>query len=75
LARVCQAIAGKSPKDIVTDYFIREAQIALTNVDKSIAQVAYELRFDDPGYFTRLFKKKTSYSPKAFRERHGVKNA
>jgi AraC family transcriptional regulator, transcriptional activator of pobA len=74
LARVCQAIAGKSPKDIVTDYFIREAQIALTNVDKSIAQVAYDLRFDDPAYFTRLFKKKTGHSPKSFREKHGVKN-
>jgi AraC family transcriptional regulator, transcriptional activator of pobA len=75
LGRVCQTIAGKSPKDIVTDYFVREAQIALTNVDKSIAQVAYGLSFDDPAYFTRLFKKKTGHSPKTFREKHGVKNA
>ena len=75
LGRVCQTITGKSPKDIVTDYFMREAQISLTNVDKSIAQVAYELSFDDPAYFSRLFKKRTGYTPKAFREKHGVKTA
>jgi AraC family transcriptional regulator, transcriptional activator of pobA len=75
LVRVCQTIATKTPKDIVTDYFMREAQVSLTNVDKSIAQVAYELSFDDPAYFSRLFKKKTGYSPKVFRENHGVKNA
>ena len=75
LGRVCQTIAGKPPKDIVTDYFMREAQIALTNVDKSIGQVAYDLSFDDPAYFTRLFKKKTGQSPKVFREKHGVKNS
>ncbi len=75
LVRVCQTIAGKSPKDIVTDYFIRQAQIALTDIDKSIAQVAYELHFDDPAYFTRLFKKKIGHSPKVFREKHGVKNS
>jgi AraC family transcriptional activator of pobA len=75
LARVCQTISGKNPKDIVTDYFMREAQIVLTNIDKSIAQVAYDLSFDDPAYFARLFKKKIGQSPKAFREKHGVKNA
>ncbi len=75
LGRICQAIAGKTPKDIVTDYFMREAQMALTNVGKSIAQVAYDLSFDDPAYFTRLFKKKIGQSPKVFREKHGVKNS
>jgi AraC family transcriptional regulator, transcriptional activator of pobA len=74
LVRVCQTIAGKNPKDIVTDYFIREAQMDLTNVDKTIAQVAYDLSFDDPAYFARLFKKKMGHSPKAFREKHGAKN-
>lgn len=75
LGRICQTIAGKTPKDIVTDYFMRAAQLALTNVDKSIGQVAYDLSFDDPAYFTRLFKKKVGYSPKTFREKHGVKNS
>jgi AraC family transcriptional regulator, transcriptional activator of pobA len=72
LRRICQTIAGETPKDVITHYFIREAQIALTDVDKSIAQVAYDLSFEDPAYFTRLFKKKTSDSPKTFRAKHGV---
>lgn len=73
LNRVCQTIAGKSPKDVVTDYCIMEAQIALTNVETSIAQVSYQLGFDDPAYFSRLFKKRTKLSPKDFREKHGIK--
>jgi AraC family transcriptional regulator, transcriptional activator of pobA len=67
--RICQTTIGKSPKDIVTDYFIREAQIALTNVDKSISEVAYELAIDDPSYFARLFKKKIGLTPKEFRQK------
>lgn len=67
LNRVCKAITGKSPKDIVTDHYIYEIQIALSNVDKSIAQIAFELSFDDPAYFSRFFKKQTGITPKEYR--------
>jgi AraC family transcriptional activator of pobA len=72
LIRACQTAAGKSPRDIATDYFIREAQIALTNVDKSISEVAYELQIEDPSYFARLFKKKIGLTPKEFRQKQGM---
>jgi AraC family transcriptional regulator, transcriptional activator of pobA len=67
LNRICKAIKGKSPKDIITDYWIYLTQIALADVEKSIAQVAYEHSFDDPAYFSRLFKKHTGLTPKEFR--------
>jgi AraC family transcriptional regulator, transcriptional activator of pobA len=75
LNRICHLIADKSPKDIITDYFILEAQNALASIEKSITEVAYELNCEDPAYFSRLFKKKTGLTPKEFREKNGVKNA
>jgi AraC family transcriptional regulator, transcriptional activator of pobA len=75
LNRICHLIADKSPKDIITDYFILEAQIALTSIDKSITEIAYQLNCEDAAYFSRLFKKKTGLTPKEFREKQGVKTS
>ncbi|PTX18292.1 AraC family transcriptional activator of pobA [Pontibacter mucosus] len=75
LSRVCRSIAGKSPKDILIDYFITEAQLALADVEKSVSEVCFALGFDDPAYFTRLFKKRTGLTPMAFRKQIGVKRA
>jgi AraC family transcriptional regulator, transcriptional activator of pobA len=74
LYRVCQTIAGKSPKDIITDYFMLEAQKGLINIEKSITQVAFDISFEDPAYFSRLFKKRTGFSPKEFRDKQGIKS-
>jgi AraC family transcriptional regulator, transcriptional activator of pobA len=75
LNRICNAILGKSPKDIINEYFIHITKIALCNVDKSIAQVAFDLSFDDPAYFSRLFKKQTGLTPKEFRLKQGIKSS
>lgn len=75
LNRVCKDITGKSPKDIITDYCIHESKIALADVEKSIAQVAFNLSFDDPAYFSRLFKKHTGLTPKEFRMKQGIKTS
>ncbi|WP_114781522.1 helix-turn-helix domain-containing protein [Botryobacter ruber] len=72
LSRICRSIAGKSPKDIIIDYFITEAQFALTDVDRSISAISFSLGFDDPAYFARLFKKRTGLTPMAFRKQLGV---
>jgi AraC family transcriptional activator of pobA len=72
LNRICHTIANKSTKAVIIDYFIVEAQITLTNVEKTITEVSYQLNFEDPAYFTRLFKKKTGVTPKEFREKHGI---
>jgi len=73
LNRICKTIKGKSPKDIITEYCIHVIQISLADVEKSIAQVAFEHSFDDPAYFSRLFKKHTGLTPKEFRLKKGIK--
>lgn len=72
LSRICRSVAGQSPKDILIDYFITKAQLALSDVESNIADVSYTLGFDDPAYFARLFKKKTGLTPLEFRKKIGV---
>lgn len=40
----------------------------LLNPHKTISEVAYELGFEYPPYFSRLFKKKAGMSPSEYRE-------
>ncbi len=75
LSRICRSIAGQSPKDILIDYFMAKAQLALSDVDSNIADISYTLGFEDPAYFARLFKKKTGQTPQEFRKKIGVKRS
>jgi len=67
LNRLCLKLAGKSAFDIAQDRLMLEACRKLTYVPASIASIAYELGFQDPAYFSRLFKKRIGVTPKAFR--------
>lgn len=62
--------------DNPTHYFISEklkkAKELLTISDLSIGEIAYESGFNDPLYFTRLFKKKESVTPSAYRAAHAL---
>ena len=73
LNRICQSIAGKSPKEIITEYFMSEAKNSLELADMSVADISYNLGFEDPSYFTRLFKAKTGITPNTYRKQIGVK--
>ena len=67
LNRICQRVAGESPKDVIINFFMSEAESLLLHFEYSIAEISYQLNFDDPGYFARLFKKKTGLTPKEYR--------
>jgi AraC-like DNA-binding protein len=44
-----------------------EAKRLLTHSDSTIAQIAYDLNFEDNSYFGRFFKKYSGLTPAAFR--------
>ena len=67
LNRLCLKLAGKSAFDIGQDRLMLEACRKLTYAPSTIASVAYELGFQDPAYFSRLFKKRVGVTPKQFR--------
>jgi AraC-like DNA-binding protein len=59
LYRIVKEYSGTSPKDFLTRRLMIEAQRKLHYSNLSVKELAYELGFNDPDYFSRLFKKCT----------------
>jgi AraC family transcriptional activator of pobA len=60
LCRIVKQHSGVSPKEFITDRLIIEARRRIHhNQNTSVKELAFELGFNDPGYFSRLFKKVT----------------
>lgn len=62
LYRLVKEHSGTSPKDFFTNRLMMEAQRKLRYSNLSVKELAYELGFNDPDYFSRLFKKSTGKS-------------
>lgn len=54
--------------DFLTEVRIEEAKRLLGEKDRKIADIADEVGYHSPYYFSRAFKKQTGRSPKAFRD-------
>ena len=61
---------GTSALELIHQQLIEKFKCRLLNSDDSIATIAYQLGFEYPQYFCRIFKKKTSMSPQEFRQSH-----
>jgi AraC-like DNA-binding protein len=59
---IVKEFSGISPKEYITNRLMLEAQRKLHYSGVSVKEVAYELGFSDPDYFSRLFKKVTGKS-------------
>jgi AraC-like DNA-binding protein len=58
---------GKTALELIHLYVISEAKNLLVAGDRSISEIAYQLGFENPPYFSRLFKKEVGVSPKEFK--------
>lgn len=67
---IVKSFSGVSPKEWMTNRLMLEAQRKLQYSRLSVKEVAYELGFNDPDYFSRLFKKSTGKSVTAFLADH-----
>jgi AraC-like DNA-binding protein len=67
---VVKEFSGVSPKEWMTSRLMLEAQRKLQYSNVSVKELAYELGFNDPDYFSRLFKKSTGKSVSAFLAQH-----
>ncbi|GJH40022.1 AraC family transcriptional regulator [Capnocytophaga sp. HP1101] len=58
---------GMSAQDYIHHHLINEAKHLLTTTNRTVSELAFDLGFEYPQYFSRLFKQKAGVSPNEFR--------
>jgi AraC family transcriptional regulator of arabinose operon len=69
LRHLFRAQTGSSPRRFQEEQRLRRARDLLALSRQTIGEIALELGFANPFYFTLRFKKQTGESPRAFRRR------
>lgn len=67
LSQVTNQAVGKSPKQVIDEYLLRQAELQLSTTTLSIQQIAHRLGFSSQITFSRFFRQKRGVSPRDFR--------
>ncbi|OOG47410.1 helix-turn-helix domain-containing protein [Polaromonas sp. A23] len=70
LNRLARAESGRSALELIHERLTREACRRLMYIAAPAANLAAELGFEDPAYFSRFFKRRTGLSPHRWRQAH-----
>jgi len=68
LSGLLKTLTGQSTQQHIHDKLIEKAKEKLSTTDLSVSEIAYELGFEHPQSFSKLFKIKTNFSPLEFRQ-------
>jgi AraC-like DNA-binding protein len=71
LSGLLKALTGQSTQQHIHDKLMEKAKEKLSATDLSVSEIAYELGFEHPQSFSKLFKTKTNLSPLEFRQSVG----
>lgn len=69
LSDLLRSQTGESAQNHIQQKLIEKAKDMLSRSELSVAEIAYQLGFEQPQSLNRLFKKKTAVSPLEFRRR------
>ena len=67
LSRVCRATTGQSALETLHERVLLEARRQLAQSVRTVSDIAGDLGFDDPAYFTRFFTRAAGKTPTAYR--------
>jgi AraC family transcriptional activator of pobA len=68
LSGLLKTLTGQSTQQHIHDKLIEKAKQQLSTTALSVSEIAYELGFEHPQSFSKLFKTKTNLSPLEFRQ-------
>ncbi len=68
LSSMLKSLTGMSTQQHIHQKLIEKAKLQLSATNLSISEIAYQLGFEQPASFTKLFKSKTEMSPLEFRK-------
>jgi AraC-like DNA-binding protein/mannose-6-phosphate isomerase-like protein (cupin superfamily) len=67
LNKIVKSITGENASEFIIKRIMLEAKRLLIYTDLSNKEISYEINYEDPSYFSRLFRKKVGTSPSEFR--------
>ena len=62
----------ESPNQFIINRILLEAKRLLFYTDKPVKEIAYDLGYEDPAYFNRLFTNKTGSTPANFKKNYNT---
>lgn len=68
LGSLLRVLTGQNTQQHIHDKLIEKAKEKLASTNRSISEIAFELGFEHPQSFSKLFKAKTKFSPLEFRQ-------
>lgn len=68
LSDMLRSITGQTTQQHIQDKLIEKAKEYLTSTNLSMSEIAYQLGFEYPQSFNKLFKKKTNQTPSEFKQ-------
>ena len=68
LSRVVKELTGNTVLGYLSNFLYNEICIQLKTTEKSISEIALDLRFNDQSALTNFFRAKTGISPLAYRK-------
>ena len=68
LYRKVKAITGLSPVELLRKMRLQQGYILLTTTNKTVAEIAFDVGFNTPGYFSKCFKEQYGKLPMDLRQ-------
>lgn len=72
LSRKIKALTNYTPVEIIRDLRLKKARQLLLSTEKSVSEIAYEVGFSQPAYFSKCYKDAYGESPSDLRSRLGA---
>lgn len=69
LTEAVKKTTGRTPKDLINDILLLESKVLLGSTDRTITEIAHQLRFEDQAHFSRFIKQHTGLSPTEWRRK------
>jgi AraC-like DNA-binding protein len=67
LYRKLKALKNQSPSQFIREYRLHKGRELLMDTNETVSEIAYQVGFVDPNYFSRIFTKEFSVTPTEFR--------
>lgn len=72
--RKIKALTNYSPVELLRNIRLEKARVLLASTDRSVSEIAYEVGFSTPAYFSKCYKDRYNETPTHIREQTGGKS-